>query len=372
MARIRLRFVDEFIDRHGKPHRYFRRAGKRVQLPGLPGSMEFMAAYQAALDGMPLPKAETVAPRTIPGTVDWLVSAYRASATFKALAPETQRTRANILENFRSVDGDKHIFLTVNGKPVMVLKAHNLQAIINRKSIAPFAQRNLLNTLRAMFKWAVSEGKLPDDPTVGVTRPRIKSKTDGYRTWTDAEMEQYIARHPISPKAYLAFVLLRDTGVRRGDAVRLDPQHIRHDLLPKSPHGYLSVVQGKTGTLVEVPITDALRAAIDATPSNHLTFLVTNLGQPFTDAGFTNWFRDRCNEAGLPTGLSAHGLRKARSRLIAEKGVSAHGIAAITGHKTLSEVQRYAARYDRRKLAVEAMRGEIGDTPTGETKKTTA
>ena len=164
-------------------------------------------------------------------------------------------------------------------------------------------------------------------------------------------------------------MLLCDTGVRRGDAVRLGLQHIRHDLLPKSPHGYLSIVQGKTGTLVEVPITDALQAAIDATPSNHLTFLVTNLGQPFTDAGFTNWFRDRCNEAGLPKGLSAHGLRKARARRIAEKGVSAHGIAAITGHTTLSEVQRYAAKYDRRKLAVEAMHGEIG---TGETKKTTA
>jgi integrase len=133
----------------------------------------------------------------------------------------------------------------------------------------------------------------------------------------------------------------------------------------------LSFVQGKTGTLVEVPVTDALRAAIDACPSNHLTFLVTSQGQPFTDAGFTNWFRDRCNEAGLPNGLSAHGLRKARSQLIAEKGVSAHGIAAVTGHKTLSEVQRYTATFDRRKLAVEAMRGEITAT-TSESKKTTA
>jgi integrase len=323
----------------------------------------------AALDGIPVPKAETLAPRTTPGTVHWLVGAYLASASFKALAPETQRSRANILEAFRSVDGDKRIFVTVDGKSVMLLKADNLQTIINKKSITPHAQRNLLNTLRATFKWGVSEGKLPSDPTVGVTRPRIKHKTDGYRTWTDAEMEQYIARHPIGTKAYLTFMLLCDTGVRRGDAVRLGPQHIRHDLLPKSPHGYLSIVQGKTGTLVEVPITDALRAAIDATPSNHLTFLVTGQGQPFSDAGFTNWFRDRCSEAGLPNGLSAHGLRKARARRIAEKGVSAHGIAAITGHKTLSEVQRYAAKYERRKLAVEAMRGEIG---TGETKKTTA
>jgi hypothetical protein len=48
------------------------------------------------------------------------------------------------------------------------------------------------------------------------------------------------------------------------------------------------------------------------------------------------------------------------------------GIAAVTGHKTLSEVQRYAARYDRRKLAVEAMRGEISDASTVGIKKTTA
>ena len=113
-----------------------------------------------------------------------------------------------------------------------------------------------------------------------------------------------------------------------------------------------------------MPITDALQAAIDASPNNHLTFLVTGQGQPFTDAGFTNWFRDRCNEAGLPKGLSAHGLRKARSRLIAEKNGSAHAVAADTGHKTLSEVQRYTAAFDRRKLAVEAMRGEISDAST--------
>ena len=345
MASLHLKYVEEFIDRHGKPHRYFRRAGKRVRLPGRPGSAEFMAAYQATLDGIPVSKVETVAPRTAPGTVHWLVSTYLSSATFNALAPETRRTRANILENFRKADGDKRIFVTVNGEPKMVLTRQLLQPIINKKSITPFAQRNLLNTLRAMFKWAVSEGKLPDDPTQGVTRQRLKNTTEGYRTWTDAEIDQFIARHPIGTKAYLALRLLLDTGVRRGDVVDLGRQHIRHDLLPKQPNGYLCIVQSKTGTLVEVPVTDALQAAIDACPSNHLTFLVTNYGKPFTDAGFTGWFRDRCNEAGLPNGLSAHGLRKARARLIAEKNGSAHAVAAVTGHKTLSEVQRYTARF---------------------------
>ena len=253
--------------------------GSAFGCPGLPGSAEFMAAYQAALDGIPAPKVETVAPRTAPGTVHWLVTTYLSSPTFTTLAPETQRTRANILENFRKADGDKRVFVAVNGEPKMVLTRQLLQPIVNKKSITPFAQRNLLNTLRAMFKWAVSEGKLPDDPSVGVTRQRIKNTTEGYRTWTEAEIEQFIARHPIGTKAYLALMLALDTGQRRGDVVRMGLQHIRHDLLPKQPHGYLCIVQDKTETLVEVPVTDALQAAIDACPSNHLTFLVTGQGR---------------------------------------------------------------------------------------------
>lgn len=132
MAKMLLKYVEEFTDRYGKPHRYFRRAGKRAPLPGAVGSAEFMAAYQAALDGVTPPKVEIGAPRTAPGTVHWLVTAYLSSATFKALAPETQRTRRNILENFRDADGDKWIFVTVKGEPEMVLKHHHLQAIVNR------------------------------------------------------------------------------------------------------------------------------------------------------------------------------------------------------------------------------------------------
>jgi hypothetical protein len=50
MTRIKLRYVNEFVDQDGKVRRYFRRAGSRaIPLPGLPGSIEFMAAYQAAL-----------------------------------------------------------------------------------------------------------------------------------------------------------------------------------------------------------------------------------------------------------------------------------------------------------------------------------
>jgi integrase len=84
------------------------------------------------------------------------------------------------------------------------------------------------------------------------------------------------------------------------------------------------------------------------------TFLVTRFGKPFTAPGFGNWFRQLCDAADCP-GVSAHGLRKATARRLAEIGCSAHQTAAITGHASLSEVERYTKAADRKRLAREAM-----------------
>jgi hypothetical protein len=49
MTDLRLKNIDRFIDRHGKPRHYYRAGkGARVALPGQPGSPEFMLAYEMA------------------------------------------------------------------------------------------------------------------------------------------------------------------------------------------------------------------------------------------------------------------------------------------------------------------------------------
>ena len=110
MTRIPLQYVHEFRDRHGKVRRYFRRPGlKRVALPGLPGSTEFMDAYQGALAGMIAPRLEVGASRTKPGTVNAAIVGYYQSLAFRSLAPSTQNMRRAILERFRNEHGDKSI-----------------------------------------------------------------------------------------------------------------------------------------------------------------------------------------------------------------------------------------------------------------------
>src|SRR5271166_5285332 len=87
---------------------------------------------------------------------------------------------------------------------------------------------------------------------------------------------------------------------------------------------------------------------------NILTFLVTEYGKPFSVAGFGNWFRDKCNEAGLRN-CSAHGLRKATAAHLAECGATTNEILAITGHQSLTQVTGYTRKANRSKMADEAM-----------------
>ncbi len=360
MTRIKLQFVNSFRDRHGRLRHYFRRPGcKSVALPGLPGSVEFMEAYRTALAGE-LPQVQLGAARTLPGTINELVVAYLdrtigSTSPFKTLAAETKRTRRNILENFREAHGDKRVYRTDTSGRRMLLTREHVQRIINEKSSKPFAQRNLLNTLRAMFRWAASEGRVPDDPTLGVTRQQIKST--GYRTWSESDIEQYKRRHPLGTMARLALELLLATAARRGDVVKFGPQHVEDGSITFEQHKK----DGDEDALVIIPLHPDFCAALAAMPRSNIvsltpTFLTTSFGKPFAVAGFGNWFRDRCNDAGLPNGNSAHGLRKATARRLAELGCTAHQIAAVTGHATLAEIQRYTKAADRKRLAREAMK----------------
>ena len=104
-----------------------------------------------------------------------------------------------------------------------------------------------------------------------------------------------------------------------------------------------------------IPLHPDLKALLDRLPLTNLTFLMTAHGKPFVAAGFTNWFHDTVKEAGLPAGLSPHGLSKATCRRLAEAGCSAHEIMAISGHRSLAEVTRYTVAARRKDLAARAM-----------------
>jgi integrase len=90
-------------------------------------------------------------------------------------------------------------------------------------------------------------------------------------------------------------------------------------------------------------------------PATQLTFVMTLRGKPFDPHAFTAWFAEACDKAGLPSACTFHGLRKAACRRLAEAGCTVHEIAAISGHATLKEVERYTKAADQQRLAQAAM-----------------
>ncbi len=326
-------YVQAFVDRHGGPRFYFRRPGyKRARLPGLPWSTEFMRAYQAAAASEPEQLAMIGADRTKPGTINEAIIRYLASETFRSgFAPSTKAMRRAVLERFRAEHGDKRIAM---------LQPKHVSDLFDK--LKPFAQRNMLKTLRGLMAFAVKERLLHADPTAGYKPARIRD-TGGFTVWSDDDIKAFENRHAIGTRARLALALLLFTGQRRGDVVRMGRQHVRD--------GSLSIRQSKTQTPVEIPVLPELRAILDATPGDHLTFLVTEFGKPFTPAGFGGWFRHRCAEAGLPKGLSAHGLRKAAATYHANHGATAHELMAWFGWTTITEAERYTRAANRKALA---------------------
>ena len=62
-----------------------------------------------------------------------------------------------------------------------------------------------------------------------------------------------------------------------------------------------------------------------------------------------------CRQAGLPADCTSHGLRKTACRRLAEAGCTPYEIAAISGHASIAEVQRYTKAADQARLASAAM-----------------
>jgi integrase len=333
------KYVHSFTDRHGKQRYYFRRPGfERAPLPGLPWSPQFMAAYEAALAGQ-APKVGSTHVKA--GTIRALAISYFNSSGFRSLAPSTQSTYRNIIERFcRQAD---KIGKAYGDKSVAALRRENVVKLM-ASCDTPHSANGLRKALRALMKHAVELGWRVDDPTLEVKAARVKS--DGYHSWTDDEIAQFEKRHPLGTKGRLAMDLLLYTGQRRSDVVRMGRQHVRD--------GWLNLKQCKTGVELAIPVLPQLALSIEASANDHLTFLTTEFGRPFTAAGFGNWFRKQCNSAGLH-GCSAHGLRKAAARVLAEAGCTAHEIGAITGHTSLREIVRYTMAAEQKKLAASAM-----------------
>mgnify|MGYP003648037146 CR=1 FL=1 len=338
--------VSAFKDRHGKTRFRYRRKGARaVYLPGLPGSPEFAAAYADAVAGVTT-RVQPGASRTAPGTINALAVAIYASAEWHQLAATTQSSRRGIIEALRRDYGTFR---------VAAMTQDHVRKMRDKKRETPSAANNFLKVLRWMMAFAVERNMRAGNPVIGL-KP-LKVPGEGFHTWTEDEIAAFETRWPVGTRERLAFELLLYTVQRSGDVRQMGRQHVRE--------GRLHVVQGKTGTRLNLPILPPLDTSLATVPADQMLFVVTAYGQPFTAKGFGNWFSRACRESGLPN-CSAHGLRKCGATRLADAGCSDNEIMAWTGHKSPKELQTYTRARNQSGLADSAIT-RLSGTKTAQT-----
>ncbi|MEY9221632.1 tyrosine-type recombinase/integrase [Bradyrhizobium ottawaense] len=336
----------EDTDRHGNVRVYFRRKGARkVRLRGVPWTPEFMAAYAEALAGTPKIATNVISA----GTWRWLCVKYFAEcADYRRLDPRTRHVRRLVLEatfDEPIAPGSPKEFRDI---PLSKMTANAVEVLRDRKLAYPEAANARVKAIRQVFKFAVRKKHAALNPARDV--PYIRTGSTGYHTWTVEEVRQFEERHPVGSKARLALALLAFTGQRRSDVVRLGKQHRKAQKLSFTQHKN----RNRTPKKLILPLLPALQAVIEKSPCGDLTFLVTQFGKPFTEAGFGNKFREWCDEAGLPH-CTAHGLRKAGATIAANNGATSRQLMAIFGWDSIRMAEEYTRRADQERLADDAM-----------------
>lgn len=318
-----------YADRHGTRRWRYRKGGFSRELGTDYGSEEFVRRYEAAVhEHRTGRKAGAGAARTIPESIDDLVASFYRSPQWRGLADVTKKTYKGVIEPFRTEHGTKL---------VSRMERRHVMAILGKKADTPAAANNLRKRLGQLFDHAIALDWIKFNPA-RLTKA-CKMTGEGFHTWDETEIAGYFEQHEPGSMAHAAVTLMLYTGAARVDVVKLGWASIKATENGPRLQYTLQKTQKSNGVPVSIPIHPDLMKVIRGLPRDR-PFLATAYGRGRTAAGLGNKMRGWCDAAGL-TECSAHGLRKACARRLAEAGAMPHEIMAITGHKTLAEVQRY-------------------------------
>lgn len=314
----------------GRIYWKFEAGDYRCNLPGLYGSPEFIAAYQAALMGAKLPVSTAA-----PDTVAWLIEQYLGSLKFLNLSPSRKRSIRGELDWLREIAGKYHFAR---------LEVRHIEALMGKKT-GPVAANTVKKNLSMLFNFAAKK--------LGYTGPnparfaeKMKTNADGYHTWTDAEVDRFLARHLAGSKARLVLLLALNTGMSRQDLCRVGWQHVSQG----NGGPRIAYKRAKTSVAADLPILPDLAEELARVPKDRLLF-ITQETRPigYKPETLGNWFRDRCAEAQVPGSL--HGLRKAGATRLADAGATNWEIASYLAHKDTKQADVYTKKANRSKLA---------------------
>jgi len=328
VVKVELRGIHK-LNIKGKRYYYAWRGGPRLRSE--PGSPEFMASYNQAVEERRTPE---------PGRFKSLVVLYRASQDYKTLAESTRKNWSPWLDRIAEYFGDLRI--------AQFDRPEKIRPVIrrwrNQWADKPRTADYGMQVLSRVLSHAVDPlGKIAGNPCEG-----IKQLYSGDRSeiiWTDSDIA--ILKKTCSPEIAFAVDLASHAGLRLSDLLRLSWSHVEENAI-RFPTG-----KSRGRREAVIPLYDDLRGVLAKIPKRSPIILTSSKRRPWTADGFGSSFNTAKHDAGLAEkDLHFHDLRGTAATKFYIAGLKIRVIAEILAWSE-DQVERIIRRYVARGAAVE-------------------
>jgi len=267
------------------------------------------------------------------GSIGALIVAYQISPEYRGLAPKTKKSYQLAL-----TDLAEHQHAQVSDfRRRHVLEARDAISIGRGSASANIFVR----VVGTLFNWAVEREWIDYSPVPGIKPLAIGN----FPVWSEDQVKTALAGLPEHLRRVV--ILGMHTGQRRGDLIALPWSAFQGGVLRLLPE---KTSRPGDADLI-IPVHRDLSAELKVWPRAADTILTTQTGLRWIGENLSREMSRELQRLGLPAGLNIHGLRKLAATRLAQAGCTAHEIASITGHKTLSMVSLYTRSVDQERLA---------------------
>lgn len=217
----------------------------------------------------------------------------------------------------------------------------DLLAAVQRSGRSPATANNAVRVLKTLLREAVERGVIPVSPLR--RRVPLAHVPPLALELTDDEHQRFLAAFDGAPLLLAwvrsLFVVALETGLRRGDLLRLTWADVDLD------SGFIRVAVEKTRREAVIPISRACREALmelQARPIVSEHVFLDEEGQPLGVGRVRVAFTATKARAGIARRFRFHDLRHSFASRLASRGVPLAVIARALGHASVRTCERYA------------------------------
>ncbi len=294
----------------------------------MPKEAAFFAAYAAAVAAA-RPKVDRV-------KMGPLVDAYIGSAEFLSLKPRTRQGYRRWTDRFAAEFSQAPIGMFEEVESRIVVNEWRSQWVHSPK------QYDYAGTVvTRLLNWAMEAGRLKEHHC---SFKKVYRSDRSDVVWSPAQVAMVTGAAP--PWVGRILTAACETGMRPGDLIRLSRAHIE----PTPGGRRIRIKTNKRGQSAFVPVSQAMAAVLDDTPSDRLLILANASGAPLTESRASQVVRLWRDRVGLTPDVIGYDLRlydargTAATRLL-RAGLSLSQIAGCMGwslRTAAAMIERYA------------------------------